>query len=138
MTTDITDDPQPGGEDYGAEMIQENGDFYVRVTDPARVHEGIGELLSRLQVFKSTGDRDGAEAFFDRFGTHLPAEWKANVEKRRASLTTPKIKAFVFPHLVPTIATGKIADVELRYDEDLTAQQLRFTRIELSKDLAAD
>jgi dipeptidyl-peptidase-3 len=126
------------GEDYGAEMIQEDGDFYVRVNNPARVREGIGALLSRLQVFKSTGDRAGAEAFFDRFGTHLPPEWKANVEKRRARLTTPKMKAFVFPHLVPRIENGEIADVELRYDEDLTAQQLRFTRIELSKDVAAD
>jgi dipeptidyl-peptidase-3 len=125
------------GENYGAEMIQDNGDYYIRVTDPARVREGIGVLLSRLQVLKSTGDRSGAEAFFDRFGTHLPPEWKANVEKRRASLTTPKIKAFVFPHLVPTIENGEITGVEMRHDEDLTAQQLRFGRIELSKDLAA-
>jgi len=57
--------------------------------------------------------------------------------KRRASrigLSTQT--AFVFPHLVPkTDDAGNVVDVELRYDEDLTSQQLRFSRLQKGLDL---
>jgi len=129
-----------GGEgiDYGAELIEQDDNLYIRINDLELVRSGFGELLSRLQVIKSTGNRKDAEALFDRYGTSINPEWKANVEKRRHLLTSPKTKAFVFPHLTPVVESGQIVDVRLCHDEDLTAQQLRFSRIELSEELIAD
>ena len=45
------------------------------------------------------------------------------------------MKAFVFPRLEPVIEDGELVDVNIDYDEDLTEQQLRWTRLELSRDL---
>ena len=124
--------------DHGVEVIEEGGNYFVRLTDTNRVHEGLSTLLSTIQVMKSTGDRAGAEALFDRYGTRLDPAWKENVESRKARLRIPKTKAFVFPHLRPVVEGGEVVDVELLHDEDLTAQQLRFSRLELSRDPAAD
>jgi len=130
-----------GGErkrNYGVEVIAVEGDYFVRVTDIDRAHEGVGELLTRLQIIKSTGDADGAHRIFDDFGTHLDPAWKTNIVARRERLKLPKLKAFVFPHLTPVLRGDEIVDVRLAYDEDLTAQQLRFRRLESSRSLSDD
>jgi dipeptidyl-peptidase-3 len=130
-----------GGErkrNYGVDVISVDGDYFVRVSDTDRAHEGVGELLSRLQVIKSTGDADAAHRIFDEFGTHLDPAWKANITARREKLKLPKLKAFVFPHLTPVVRDGEIVDVHLAYDEDLTAQQLRFRRLESARSLAEE
>ena len=121
--------------DFGVEVVEQDGHFYVRVNDWRKVHEGIGELLINIQVIKSQGDRESAEALFDRFGTHLKAEWKEDVVRRKEKLNTPKIKAFVFPHLKPIVSDGEVVDVALCHDEDLTTQQFRFTRLENVTDI---
>jgi dipeptidyl-peptidase-3 len=118
--------------DYGIRVITRDGDYFVHVEDLEAVRNGIGELLRRIQVIKSTGDRKAAEALLDRFGTNLDPDWKANVTARKRKLKAPKIKAFVFPRLEPVIENGKIVDVRMHHDEDLTAQQLRFSRLEYS------
>jgi dipeptidyl-peptidase-3 len=121
---------------YGVEVIQVEGDYFVRVNDVDAAHRGAGELLKRLQIIKSTGDTGAAHALFDEFGTQVDAAWKANIAARREKLKLPQLKVFVFPRLTPVIRNGKIADVNIVYDEDLTAQQLRFRRLEYSRDLA--
>jgi dipeptidyl-peptidase-3 len=118
--------------DFGVELIEQEGNYFVRVTDLEAVREGVGALLKKIQVIKSTGDREAAGELFDRFGTRLNADWKANVAARKKKLATPKIKAFVFPRLEPVVKNGAVVDVKLHHDEDLTAQQLRFSRLEYS------
>jgi dipeptidyl-peptidase III len=127
-----------GKRNYGVDVISVDGDYFVRVSDTDRMHEGVGDLLSRLQVIKSTGDADAAHRIFDEFGTRLDPAWKANITARRERLKLPKLKAFVFPHLKPVIREGEIVDVRLAYDEDLTAQQRRFRRLEYSRSLSED
>jgi dipeptidyl-peptidase-3 len=126
------------GEDYGVEVIRRDGDFYVRVHDLESARAGVGEMLASVQRIKSTADRNAAEALFDRFGARVDAEWKANVAARRKRIRTPKFKAFVFPRLEPVLERGEIVDVRIRHDEDLTAQQLRFSRLEMSREIAED
>jgi len=126
------------GRDYGVEIKHIEGDYFVRIRDAERVHAGVSDLLARLQVIKSTGDAAGAQHVFDEFGTKLDPEWRANIAARRERLKLPKLKAFVFPHLKPAIRDGEIVDVTIAYDEDLTAQQLRFRRLEHSRDLTDD
>lgn len=126
------------GRDYGIEVKRIEGDYFVRVRDIDRAHAGVTDLLSRLQVIKSTGDAAGAQHIFDEFGTKLDPEWKANITARRERLKLPKLKAFVFPHLTPVVRNNEIVDVNIAYDEDLTAQQLRFRRLEHSRELTDD
>jgi dipeptidyl-peptidase-3 len=126
------------GRDYGVEVKKIEGDFYVRIRDAERVHAGVSDLLSRLQIVKSTGDAAGAQHIFDEFGTKLDPEWRANIAARRERLKLPKLKAFVFPHLKAVVRSGEIVDVSIAYDEDLTAQQLRFRRLEHSRELTDD
>ena len=113
-------------------MVQEDGDYFLKLTNLEGVRNGIGSLLSKIQVIKSTGNRKEAELLFDRFGTRLNEDWKANITARKKKLRAPKIKAFVFPRLEPVLENGEIVDVLLHHDEDLTAQQLRFSRLENS------
>jgi dipeptidyl-peptidase-3 len=117
---------------HGIEVIREKGDFFLRLTDLENLRNGIGKLLSKIQVIKSRGSQREAEELFDRFGTQLDPDWKDNITERKRRLKAPKIKAFVFPRLVPVIENGEIVDVTLHHDEDLTTQQLRFSRLENS------
>jgi dipeptidyl-peptidase-3 len=126
------------GRDYGVEVKKIEGDYFVRIRDVDKAHAGVSDLLARLQVIKSTGDAAGAQRVFDEFGTRLDPEWKANILARRERLKLPKLKAFVFPHLKAVVRGSEIVDVTVACDEDLTAQQLRFRRLEHSRDLADD
>lgn len=121
-----------GKQNGGVEVIEVDGDYFVRLTDLETVRNGIGALLSKIQTIKSTGNRKKAEELFDKYGTRLDANWKENITARKKKLGTPKIKAFVFPRLEPVIEGGEIVDVKIHNDEDLTAQQLRFSRLENS------
>jgi len=83
-------------------------------------------------VIKPRGDSEGANRPFDRFGTELNVTWRDNIKARAAKLKLPNGRAFVFPQLIP-VAGGKdgkeIVDVQVVYEEDLTAQQLRWSRL---------
>jgi dipeptidyl-peptidase III len=95
----------------------------------------LGELLSKLQVIKSTGDVEAAEELFDRFGTKVRSDWKTNIVTRKEKLGIPKLKAFVFPQLIPVMKDDKLADVKIAFDEDLTTQHLRFRRLQYTTDI---
>jgi len=88
-------------------------------------------------AFESLLARAADDALLARFGTDLNPDWKANVARRHARLKTPKMKAFVFPRLAPVIENGELVDVTIHHDEDLTAQQLRWSRLEFNRDLEA-
>ena len=123
---------ESGDHNYGVDVIQRDGDFFVEITDLDAARTGVADLLHRLQVIKSTGDEEGANALFDRFGTKVNLEWRDNIKARAAKLKIPNATAFVFPQLVPVGGgtDGKeITDVQVVYEEDLTAQQLRWSRL---------
>jgi dipeptidyl-peptidase-3 len=123
---------ESGDRDFGVRVVERDEDFFVKVSDLDAARKGVAELLGRLQVIKSRGDSEGANWLFDRFGTKLNVEWRDNIKARAAKLNLPNGTAFVFPQLIP-VAGGKdgkeIVDVRLVYEEDLTAQQLRWSRL---------
>ena len=89
-------------------------------------------------AYRRTEPRVVAEEIFDRFGTILNPDWKANVVERKKKLSSPKIKAFVFPRLEPVTKNGAVVDATIHSDEDLTEQQLRFAAIESSVAINVD
>ncbi len=124
--------------DFGVDIIELDKDYYIKIRDMEKLREGFGELLNILQVIKSTGDKKAAADLLDRYGSKVNPEWKSNIATRKEKLNLPKMKAFVFPHLKPVIKKGKITDVEIYNDEDLTAQMLRFSRLQYVTDIEAD
>jgi dipeptidyl-peptidase-3 len=121
--------------DFGLDVVRTGGRFFVKIRDIEKVRTGWSELLDKLQTIKSTGDYRAAAALFDRFGTHVNPEWYRDIVGRLEALNVPKMKAFVFPRLAPVIEDGRVTDVRIHHDEDLTAQQLRFSRLQNVTDI---
>jgi dipeptidyl-peptidase-3 len=127
-----------GDEDFGVQVVKRDGDYFVDVTDVDRARQGVGKLLGRLQTIKSTGDAAAAAELFDRFGSRLDPEIHRNIVERARRLRIPRHTAFVFPRLIPVMNDGEVVDARLVSDEDLTAQQLRFSRLRGSTELAEE
>ncbi len=127
---------EAGEGDYGLRIVREGGKYFVRVLDPVKVRAGVGTLLRRIQVIKSLAQKEEAEALFDRFGTNYDQAIAADMVARSRTIGVSKQTAFVFPRLeAVTGRKGGIADVRVRHDEDLTAQQLRFSRLQQGTEL---
>ncbi|HKY34268.1 MAG TPA: hypothetical protein VJV23_17205 [Candidatus Polarisedimenticolia bacterium] len=123
----------PGGRDFGVRLVQDRGDVYVDLVDPAKARGGVGELLGRLQSIKSRGDRREAGVLFEQLGTRVDPAVRRNVRARADRLAIPRLTAFVFPRLEPVVRGGEVVDASLVHDEDLTAQQLRFRRLRFDR-----
>ncbi len=126
---------EKGDRDYGVKVVQNGENYFLRLGDLEKALNGVGDLLRTLQVIKSRGDAALATQIFDRFGTRVNPEWRRNIRARAARLKLPNKTAFVFPRLEPVMDGSEIADVRLHVDEDLTAQQLRFSRLRLNKQI---
>ena len=120
-----------GGEDqdqdYGVSVIQSDGNYYVKIRDLSKAHQGVARLLDKLQAMKSTGNTKAAARLFDRFRTQVNNTWRDNIKARADKLKIPKEVAVVFPQLAPVLEGDAIVDVRLETKEDLTRQQLRFS-----------
>jgi dipeptidyl-peptidase III len=124
---------EKGNRDYGARVIQNEGHYFFQLLDLEKAHQGVGDLLRTLQIMKARGDSAAATQIFDRFGTRVNNAWRMNIRSRAARLKLPNKTAFVFPRLEPVMQGDEITDVRLHVDEDLTAQQLRFSRLRFNK-----
>ncbi|WP_005035798.1 dipeptidyl-peptidase III [Holophaga foetida] len=130
---------QPG-KDFGTSVIQRDGHFYVQVSDAQKARIGVGEILEKLQTFKSMGDRAGAEAFFEQFGSQVNPDWQKDAQARIAAIGRPRETAFVFPALVPVVEEkdGRevLKEVRLESKETLAEQMLRYRAWARSRELA--
>jgi len=126
---------EAAAQDYGIRVVRLDGSYFVQLVDFEKARGGIGALLARLQVIKSRGDGPAAARIFDRFGTRVNPEWRANIRERAARLRLPNKSAFVFPRLEPVMAGNEIKDVLLHVNEDLTTQQLRMSRLRFNKEI---
>lgn len=120
-----------GAGDYGIKLVDRGGNYYIQITDVHRLRIGLAKLLAMLQVFKSTGDKEAAEMLVDQFGTRFDTAVRDNIVLRAQKISISRQTAFVFPRLEAVRdRKGNILDVKLRHDEDLTAQHLRFSRLQ--------
>ena len=126
---------EEGDQDFGTRVTQVQGDYFAEILDLQKARQGIAQLLSRLQVIKSTGDAKAAAQLFERFGTRVNTAWRENIRKRSERLKLPREAAFVFPQLVPVLEGEEIVEVGVEIKEDLTRQQLRFSRWRFNQEL---
>jgi len=122
--------------DYGLVLVEKDGNFYIDVTDAEKVRAGVGALLARIQAIVSKGDKAGAELLVDGLGTRSDTRIRDNVVARSAKIGLAGQTAFVFPRLEPVVdRKGHVTDVKMYNDEDLTSQQLRYSRLQQGTDL---
>ncbi|MCO8124648.1 dipeptidyl peptidase 3 [Stieleria sp. TO1_6] len=105
-----------------------DGKTYFRVTDAARWHEGVGELLAEVQRIKSEGDRAAAERLMTDYAIDINVALRDEVMRRYADLDQPAYTGFVQPQLTPvTDDQGTITDVKISYPQDLEKQMLQWS-----------
>ena len=130
---------QPGM-DFGVAIVQKDGHSFVQVNDVQKARIGVGEVLTKLQTFKSNGDKEGVEKFFADFGTKVNKDWQADAKGRMDALNLPRARAFVFPQLVPVVEQKNdrdvLKDVTLETKETFAEQMLRFSRWAKSREIA--
>ena len=82
---------EEGGQDFGIRVIQVGEDYFVELVNLEKAHQGVAQLLNRLQMIKSTADGEAATRLFDRFGNprehslekkHPPARGTAQTAAR--------------------------------------------------------
>ena len=126
--------------DFGVALVQKDGHSFVQINDLQKARTGVGEILVKLQTFKSNGDKEGVEKFFADLGTKVNKDWQADAKGRMDALNLPRARAFVFPQLVPVVDQKNdrevLKDVTLETKETFTEQMLRFSRWAKSRELA--
>ena len=111
------------------EPVTRDGKVYLRVTDYAKMHEGVGALLAELMRIKAEGDYNGIKKLMDTYGVKLNPAWRDQVQQRAARIGLPKRGAFVSPLVEPVKdAAGKIVDARIRHTQDFAAVMLNYSR----------
>jgi dipeptidyl-peptidase III len=115
---------------FGAlEAVNRNGKLYLRVTDYAKMHAGVGRLLAELMRIKAEGDYDAIRNLVNTYGVKLNPQWRDEVQERATRVGLPTRGAFLSPILEPVLdSAGKPADARLRYTHDLAEVMLDYSR----------
>ncbi len=111
------------------ERITQKGKIYLRVTDYAKMHAGVGKLLAELMRIKAEGDYEAIRNLVGAYGVKLNPQWRDQVQQRAARIGLPTRGAAVSPILEPVQdAPGKVVDARIRYTLDLAEVMLDYSR----------
>jgi len=111
------------------EPVTRDGKVYLRVTDYAKMREGVGKLLAELMRIKAEGDYDAIRNLVSTYGVKLNTEWRDQVQLRATAIGLPTRGAFISPILEPVRdAQGQIVDARVRYTQDLAEVMLNYSR----------
>lgn len=109
-------------------LREEDGHFYVVISDYERLRGAFGEMLRLIQRVKSTGDIDTARTLVEMYGTTVDGRLYHSASTRYKALGLAPFKGFLNPRmtLVRESGSDSIADVRLDYDETFEQQMLRY------------
>ena len=109
------------------EVRTRDGKTYYVVVDVKAFQVDVGRLLREVQRIKAEGDYEAAKALFDTYGVHFDPALRDEV-RRVERLKMPSYTGFVQPRLEAVRdGQGAIADVQISYPLDLTAQMLEYS-----------
>jgi dipeptidyl-peptidase-3 len=112
------------------ESIQRNGKTYYRVTDYAKMREGVGMLLAELMRIKAEGDYTAIKALIDRYGVRIDTKLRDEVVPRFRALNLPTYWAGINVELTADLdAKGNATAVHLAYPRDALRQYLSYGRM---------
>jgi dipeptidyl-peptidase-3 len=111
------------------EPVTKEGKVYLRVTDYAKMHAGVGNLLAELMRIKAEGDYDAIRNLVGTYGVKLNTQWRDQVQERGTRIGLPTRGAFLSPIVEPVRdSSGKLVDARLRYTFDLAEVMLDYSR----------
>jgi dipeptidyl-peptidase-3 len=111
------------------EQVTQDGKVYLRVTDYAKMHEGVGKLLAELMRIKAEGDYNAIRDLINTYGVKLNPAWRDQVQERATRIGLPTRGAFLSPILEPVRdSQGQIVDARPRYTQDLAEVMLEYSR----------
>jgi dipeptidyl-peptidase-3 len=111
----------------GIEQFKRDGKTYVRVTDYAKMRQGVGMLLAELMRIKAEGDYDAIKALVDKYGVHFDPALRDEITARYQKLNLPSYWAGINSKLTARFgASGQIESVEISYPSDPASQYLYY------------
>ncbi len=113
----------------GFEVVEQNGNFNVKINDLDALHKGASELLKILHEAKAVGNKKLVDEFMDKYGTQINPTWRDNIVKRSKEIGLPDQVAMTFPKMIPVIKKGEVVDIRLDNKEGFEEQQRRLGRI---------
>ena len=109
------------------ESVTRGGKTYYRVTDYAKMREGVGELLAELMRIKAEGDYAAIKALIDRYGVQIDTKLRDEVVARFRTLNLPTYWAGVNVELAADVdAKGNVTAVRATYPRDAMKQYLAY------------
>ena len=109
------------------ESVERNGKTYVRVTDYAKMRQGVGTLLAELMRIKAEGDYPAIKALVDKYGVRFDPKLRDQVVARYKALDLPIYWAAVNARLaLEPGPTKNLPRVTIGYPRDAVRQYLEY------------
>jgi dipeptidyl-peptidase-3 len=109
------------------EYFDRAGKTYVRVTDYAKMREGVGQLLAELMRIKAEGDYAAIKALVDKYGVTFDPKLRDQVIARYKTLDLPAYWAGVNPKLTSDLGRKKnLPEIKIWYPRDAVQQYLEY------------
>lgn len=81
-------------------IVEDNGMYYIEINDVNYLKEIFGQLLSKVQAIKSTGNFEAAKELVMTYGTKVNQQIHAVLLEKLDKLNMPKVVGFITPLLV--------------------------------------
>lgn len=109
--------------------VEQDGKVYLKVTDYAKMRQGVGMLLAELMRIKAEGDYDAAKELITKYGIHFNTAWRDQVVERYKKLDIPQYWVGINPDLQLRRGRGGAMEVTISYPRDFAQQKLAYARI---------
>jgi len=109
--------------------VEQDGKVYLKVTDYAKMRQGVGMLLAELMRIKAEGDYDAAKELITKYGIHFNTAWRDQVVERYKKLDIPQYWVGINPDLQLRRGRGGTMEVTISYPRDFAQQKLAYARI---------
>ncbi len=102
---------------------------YVRINDYLALRELFGQLLKEIQRIKSEGDFEAAKQLVENYAVKVDRPLHEEILARFKKLDLAPYSGFLNPvYQLKTYPCGMPADVLISYDEEYSAQMLRYSK----------
>ena len=109
------------------EYLEKNGKTYVRVTDYAKMRQGVGSLLAELMRIKAEGDYAAIKSLVDQYGVRFDPKLRDQVVARYKALNLPTYWAGINTKLTADLGAKKnVPAITISYPRDAVRQYLEY------------
>jgi len=119
---------QAGKAENVVEFFRKENKTFVRINDYQKLRDLFGQLLKEIQRIKSEGDFEAARNLVENYAVKVDRKLHDEILERFKKLDLAPYAGFLNPvYELKTWPCGTPNDVLIRYDEDYTAQMLRYS-----------